>query len=89
MCIRTDKADLEAVDKRVCQYLDAIANNGKSSAKLSAEDFNAYHDPCFVADFIFDTKSYIFETFSTQSSDGSLVELKPGGKSVPVTYVQL
>lgn len=30
---------------------------------------------------------YIFETFTTQASDGSIVELKPGGKSIPVTYV--
>lgn len=28
---------------------------------------------------------YIFETFTTQASDGSLVELKPGGKSMSVT----
>lgn len=34
--------DLEAVDKRCCQYLDAIANNGKNSAKLSPEAFNEY-----------------------------------------------
>jgi len=71
VCIRLDRTDLEAVDKRCCQYLDAIADIGKNnSAKLNEENFN----------------EYIFETFTAQSSDGRIVELKAGGKDIPVTW---
>jgi len=69
-CIRTERVDLEAVDQRCCQYLDTLANNRPSGSQLSAENFS----------------EYIFETFTTRLSDGSIVELKPGGKYSPVTW---
>lgn len=32
-------------------------------------------------------RDYIFETFTVKTSDGRVVELKPGGKNIAVEYV--
>jgi hypothetical protein len=40
----------------------------------------------FINCFLFDSGSYIYNNFVTHSTDGREVELKEGGKDIPVTF---
>jgi hypothetical protein len=66
---------LQAIDQSCVHALEVIEGTATSTTReqLTPQNFN----------------NLIFETFTTRTTDGRIVELKPGGKHIPVTYVFL
>jgi hypothetical protein len=71
LAIKPDRSDLAAIDLSCVNALEVIEGTSTTThERLTPQNFN----------------EFIFESFTTRTTDGRIVELKPGGKYIPVTW---